>query len=372
MTFFDVIVVGAGPAGAVSALKCAKQGYNTLLLERERLPRHKPCGGIIPILCADLLEEEFGLKIPPEVMCSPKMLGLFYVPPSGRKNSGSLKNYRLFNINRDLFDQWLCRVAEGSGVQVLYGAEFLEFQKSEVIKVLVKDRENMIELKSRYLIGADGVFSKVRKQLYPDLEWKTLTVLQEYWRAKGDFDEYFYAFFKEDITPYYAYLIPKNGFFVIGTGVPRGYPISIPRCLNRFKKWLRQEFAFEPVALERKEIGAIPYHSLCNGEGNVILVGDAAGFCNPFSGEGIRLAIESGIAASEAMKQAEHSGGLLSSLYARRIEGLKEFIRRVYEFSIALTDKEREKFVTSELKRVSLGTTLGGASPDEGCLPPTI
>ena len=350
MSPFDVIVVGAGPAGVASALKCTKKGYNTLLLEREQPGRHKPCGGIIPTLCADLLEEEFGVKLPPDVMCSPKTLGLFYVPPSGRANGGDLRNYKLFNLDRDRFDQWLCETAEGSGVKVLYGAKFLEFHRSGMIKVMVKEKESITEIKSRYLIGADGVFSKVRRQLYPNLEWKMLKIFQEYWRAKGDFAEYFYVFLKGDITPSYAYLIPKNGLFVIGTGAPMRYPVSIHRCLGRFKEWLGQEFAFKPLSLERKEIGIIPHHSPLNGKGNVILAGDAAGFCNSFSGEGIRLAIESGIAASEAITQAEH-GGRLSSLYAQQVKGLSEFIRKTYRFSIALGDSAREKFVATQLKR---------------------
>ncbi len=351
MGAFDVIVVGAGPAGVASALRCTKKGYNTLLLEREQPGRHKPCGGVVPTLCADLLEEEFGLKIPPDVMCSPKELGLFYVPPSGRANGGARTNYKLFNLDRDWFDQWLCQTAERSGVKVLYGAKFLEFHRSGIIKVVVKEEERITELKSRYLIGADGVFSRVRRQLYPNLKPKMLAILQEYWWAKGDFDECFYVFLKGDITPSYAYLIPKNGLFVIGTGASVGLPVSIHSCLDRFKECLGQEFDFQPLSLEREEVGIIPYHSPLKGRGNVILAGDAAGFCNSFSGEGIRLAIESGIAASEAITQAEESGDRASSLYAQQVKGLSEFIRKTYRFSIALTDKEREKFVATQLKR---------------------
>ena len=118
MTSFDVIVVGAGPAGVASALKCAIKGYKTILLEKGQPGRHKPCGGIVPTLCCDLLEEEFGLELPPEVMCSPKTLGLFYVPPSGRDNGGERSNYQLINLDRDRFDEWLCLSAEDLGVKV--------------------------------------------------------------------------------------------------------------------------------------------------------------------------------------------------------------------------------------------------------------
>lgn len=354
MNSFDVIVAGGGPAGAVSALKCAQEGYNTLLLEKGRAGRHKPCGGIAPTLCADMMAEELGLKLPAGVMCSPGTLGLFYVPPSGRERGGSLRNYRLLNLNRALFDQWLRQAAEDSGVKILYETELQSFRNERPVRVVAKREEGLIELESAYLIGADGVFSRVRKQLHPDIMVETMSILQEHWEARGDFGGYFYSILKEAITPSYAYLIPKDGLFVIGTGVTQGYPVSSSECLERFKGLLRQEFAFEPVSLEKKERGAIPYNSLFNGDGEIILIGDAAGFCNPFSGEGIRLAIESGILAGEAVAQANHSGSSLSFIYASQFEALSGFIRRTYKFSVGMTDDSREKFVSTELKRVSL------------------
>jgi len=210
-----------------------------------------------------------------------------------------------------------------------------------------------MELSTRRLIGADGVFSKVRKQLYPDLEMKTMTILQEHWQAEGNFCEYFYAFFKGKVTPSYGYVIPKDGLFVVGTGTPKNYFTPVSTCIRRLKTWLRREFAFKSLSLTMKEAAAIPYGSPMSGEGNVVLVGDAAGFCNPLSGEGVRLAIESGIAAAEAIKQQEHSSGLLSRLYAQQIERLGDFVSSTNEFATGLTDEGREDFVRTELARIS-------------------
>jgi len=144
--------------------------------------------------------------------------------------------------------------------------------------------------------------------------------MQECWQAKGEFDEHFYAFLKGEITPAYAYLIPKDGRFLIGAGESRGHHGRISAPLRRFTEWLTKEFAFQPVSLERKEAWAIPYNSLFGGDGNAILIGDAAGFHNPFSGEGIRLGIERGIMAGAAVVQANVSGKTLSSLYLQQIE----------------------------------------------------
>src|SRR4030043_342638 len=110
----DVMVVGGGPAGAACAITCVKQGQDTVLIEKGTPGRHKVCGGIMPMVCADILKEDLDIEMPDEVMCSPPTLGLFYVPPSGRQFGAAMRNYRLLNINRDLFDQWLLRIAESS------------------------------------------------------------------------------------------------------------------------------------------------------------------------------------------------------------------------------------------------------------------
>ena len=353
MRNLDVVVVGGGPAGATAALKCSQLGFKTLLVEKGTPTRHKPCGGVLPHVCVDLLDD-LGLKIPREVMCSPPTIGLFYVPPSGRSNGGNVRNYGLLNVDRDRFDEWLRRAAEKSGTTILHEAEFIKFERNGDIKPLVRVGGNAIRYSTRYLIGADGTFSAVQRQLYPSLEVDHLQILQERWSAEGDFGEYFYAFFKGDITPSYSYVIPKDRRLVVGTGVPHRHRMLASDCISRFKEWLRREFAFNPIRLERREAAAIPYGPAPCGEGNVILVGDAAGFCNHLSGEGVRLAIESGIAGAEAVARAENDREELASLYTLQVQSLTEFIQRTHELAIGMTDDGREEFVISQLARMSL------------------
>lgn len=352
MTDFDVIVVGGGPAGTASALECSKLGLRVLLMERERRNRHKPCGGVLPPACTTIIQETFGTDIPRSAICSPETLGLYYVPPSGRKNGGCMRNYRLLNINRDPFDQWLRDLAEESGVQVWYGTEFLKLQLSEPVQVLTKKDGETIKVTTRYLIGADGVYSRVRRALYGGTKIGTLTVLQEHWKAEGDFGDCFYAFFCGDISPTYAYVIPKNDLYVVGTGVPETHHTSVSTAINRFKEWLVEEFAFKASSLERRETWAIPYGFVFEGEGNVILAGDAAGFCNSLSGEGIRLAIESSVAAGRAIQAAISYDRPLVTTYREHVNWITSFVRQTYQFATSLTDDDREEFVKSELARI--------------------
>ena len=119
----DVIIIGGGPAGAACAITCARQGQNTVLLEKGRRGRHKVCGGVMPMICRLILKDDLELKLPDEVMSSPQTLGLFYVPPSGRQFGATMTGYRLLNINRDRFDEWLSQVAEDAGVNVMHPLE---------------------------------------------------------------------------------------------------------------------------------------------------------------------------------------------------------------------------------------------------------
>ena len=111
---YDVVVVGAGPAGCMTAKRTAEAGYKVLLVEKMQVPREKSCSGILIKKSIDMVEGEFG-KIPDDVLCRPT------------KNKGIIINdeeNRVFkfeseglNVWRNLFDHWLVSGAENAGVE---------------------------------------------------------------------------------------------------------------------------------------------------------------------------------------------------------------------------------------------------------------
>ncbi|MHA1943274.1 MAG: NAD(P)/FAD-dependent oxidoreductase [Candidatus Thorarchaeota archaeon] len=347
---YDVIVVGGGPAGSATAICCASAGKKVLLLERGSPNRYKPCGGVLPLVAPETVEDIVGEAIPEEVRADPAELGLYYVPPSGRQNSGRVKNYSIHNIDRGPFDQWLRDLAEESGAVVKHGSRCIDVSKTDLYEVVVDmDKEESVVF-ADYIVGADGVRSTVRDRLFNFPKTPRMIVEQEHWKASGDFEDCFYGFFRGEVSISYAYLIPKGDSFIIGLGaVPHQEP-NVAELLNRFRSWLENEFSFAPKQLIKKDAWSIPFGYFIPGKGNALLVGDAAGLCNPLSGEGIRLAVESAEAASEAILTADDKKDPTEN-YVRDIRGLSEMIAELNEFVRTVDDKGREQFVREELSR---------------------
>ena len=106
--------------------------------------------------------------------------------------------------------------------------------------------------------------------------------------------------------------------------------------------------------MEVREVWPIPYGFSRVGRGSVLLAGDAAGLCNPLSGEGIRWAIESGAAAGEAIATAMREGTTPEEVYGEEIRQIQLTLGRIYGFTMSLSDDGREAFVRDEVKRLSI------------------
>ena len=155
---YDVIVVGAGPAGSIAARDCARLGFKTLLLEKYPLPREKPCGGAVMYRGLRLI----GKKVPGHIV-EQRIFGLRFLLPDGRAAEFSSDKLIGITVFRDRFDELLARSASDAGADLLESARVVDVTvSSESANVRLEDGR---EYSAKYLLGADGVNSVVSRAL---------------------------------------------------------------------------------------------------------------------------------------------------------------------------------------------------------------
>jgi geranylgeranyl reductase family protein len=354
MSAYDAIVVGSGPAGATVAFLLAKSGFKTLIADRRSLPRRKICGGLVTAHCVEEVRKVFGREVPPEVHVDPPLLTERVIPPSGRENGFFNPTNRIRNVDRSRFDYWLTSTAVEAGASLLPSSTLLDFvDDGRCVRARFNRSNSEICLQARCLIGADGVYSTCRKVLFGPRTQRTISVIQEYYSEAGDFEDSFYLFFRGDVSPIYAYVVPKAGHTVIGLGVHRnlGPPANVG--LARFREWLSKEYSFESRGFVRREGWSIPFGDVAYGRGRVILVGDAGGFCEPFTGEGIYFGIESAKAAAASILSALANGGNVAEVYEEMATPLGRKMEEIAAYVHALTDEERERRIRRKREKLS-------------------
>jgi len=335
---YDVIVVGAGPAGTAAAKRCAEYGLNTLILERRRLPRDKVCGGMVmgPVAHA-LIKQEFG-EIPYSVLSNPPSLAgyIIHVPGVGNQE---INNFTPLVWRRNL-DYWMNQKAQAKGVEVRDGARVVGLNQrgwSFVLKITSGKGEQ--ELEAKFIVGADGTGSLIRRVLFPELKINYRQAYQEGYPGKLDLDKNRYHwFFSVDYKPPFFSVHQKDGYIIVNVS---GQPGQAKWSMNQAKSFLAANYNFDinqkPVlrsgCVELKLHEELVSHAFLPAKGNALLVGDAAGFILPVSGEGIGTAVKSGLLAADSLMRAVESGGKADKIYLTEIESIISIIGELSPWS---------------------------------------
>jgi geranylgeranyl reductase family protein len=280
---YDTIIIGSGPSGSTLAKKLSKDGYNVLLIEKCSLPRYKPCGGGITSRCYKLIDLNIDKYIEDITY---KILFVFE-----NNESICLKVDKpiIYQVDRIKFDKYLVDKAIEYRCKVHDNERFLDFYETDK-GVIVKTDKN--EYETKVLVGADGVNSNVAYKANLANRNKGIAVEAEVYvdkqniaEKKGEVVVDFSV-----INGGYGWIFPKNDRLSIGVG-------TFLNKLSDIKKRLDDLLAKNMIdnSAEIKIYG----HQLPFPDGNegiynsekIILVGDATGLADPFTGEGIYNAI---------------------------------------------------------------------------------
>ena len=304
----QVLIVGGGPAGSTAAFFLARAGCDVLLVDRARFPRDKPCSEYLSPQASRLLHE-MGVLDALEGGPSARLTGMRVTAPDGTSFTGSFTaptGYRAFRdyglaIRRPLLDVVLLTRAEDVGARVRTGVDVRDLAydgHGRVTGVVVREADKESTLHAPVVIGADGLRSVVarRAKLGKHGRWPRRLALVRHYRGVtpdavvGDMHvfEGGYAGFApvSDELTNVAVVIPTRLSREIGNdrdAIMRQLLESQPRVAARL-------VSAEP-ATPTRAIGPFNWHAKKAWLPGAALVGDAADFFDPFTGEGIYAAM---------------------------------------------------------------------------------
>ncbi|GFN01733.1 hyaluronate lyase [Streptomyces microflavus] len=301
---WDVVVVGAGPAGASAAYAAAVAGRRVLLLEKAELPRYKTCGGGIIGFSRDSLPPGFELPLKDRIHAVTFSL-------DGKFSRTRRSRRMLFGlINRPEFDAGLVEEAQKAGAELRTGVSVVRVEQHgpavpdrRTVAVVLAGGETVL---ARAVVGADGSAGRIGAHVGVKLDQVDLgleaeipvpATVAEDWAGRVLIDW-------GPMPGSYGWVFPKGDTLTVGVISARGDGAGTKRYLEDFIARLGLA-GFEPSVssghLTRCRSDDSPLS-----RGRVVVCGDAAGLLEPWTREGISFALRSGRLAGEwAVRIAE-------------------------------------------------------------------
>jgi len=334
----DVIVVGAGPAGAAAAYYMAKDGLKVIVLEQAIFPRDKVCGDFVSpgslgeltkmgIATLEAFQETHTVDYATIYLSGkPLVAGTFPLVEDMPRYSRV--------IPRRVLDSLILQAARKAGATVLEGTRLVNFVvQKDWVTVVAAQKEETKTFRTRLIVGADGNNSLVARILTKASWSKTerALVARAYFEGVTGNSSEANVFYGNGSFPGYSWLFPisKNEANV-GVGLVGGASPEAENPKNLLTKLIQNDAGMYSRLKDAKlkgeiEVAALNLHDAqmpIVGD-RVMLIGEAAGLVNPYNGEGIQFGLKSAKWASETATASMKSKNFAESglaTYSKRVE----------------------------------------------------
>jgi geranylgeranyl reductase family protein len=337
----EVLVVGAGPAGAAAAYWLARHGHDVTLVERKTFPREKTCGDA---LTPRAVKEIQSMGLGEELTKFHRFEGL-RATAGGRALELPWPSHPIYPsegyvVRRRDLDALVAQNAEVAGATLLQGTEAMTplVDRGFVRGALARTSEAAapFELRARYVVVADGANSRFGRALgtFRTKEWPYGTAIRTYWESPRHDDPWIESALdvkdrSGNPLPGYGWIFPVgDGTVNIGVGLLSTFrdfkSVNTTHLLDSYAHMVADHWGISPAEPTcRPTSGRIPMGGSVGPKkgATYLVVGDAAGAVNPFNGEGIDYAYETGHLAADIIHEALAAGDpLVLSQYPRRLQ----------------------------------------------------
>jgi flavin-dependent dehydrogenase len=308
MTSADVLVVGGGPAGAAVAFELARSGVDVLVVDRAAFPRPKPCAEYLSPQASRILHA-MGVLAPIERSGAAQLTGIEVRAPNGFVIRGDFDaplgftpfRSRGLSVRREVLDAILIDAARSAGARVAERVRVTGLERDQAGRVVGATLLDGEAIRARMVVGADGLRSVVARRLglARHLRWPRRISLVTHYTGVGDVGERGEMHVERD--GFVGIADVGNGVTTVALVVSVSRSREVARDRTAFlSQWLmsrphlRSRFSTAKRASPVVATGPFASHARRAWAPGVALVGDAADFFDPFTGEGIYSALRGG------------------------------------------------------------------------------
>ncbi|OCG09967.1 oxidoreductase [Gilliamella sp. wkB178] len=290
---YDIAIIGLGPAGSTLA-RLLNPSFKVIALDKKQQSGNegfrKPCGGLL----ANDAQRAFirqQINLPTDILTNPQIFSVKTLD----LQTNIVRNYQrsYVNFDRHKFDLWLKSLIP-SNVTVYHNTLCKEVRRIiDGYQITYVSNDNVEhKVTAKYVVGADGANSIVRRMRYPNHSIRQYVAIQQWFSEKHPIP-FYSCIFDNKLTNCYAWSISKDGYFIFGGAFPKK---NANQHFELFKQKLtKQGFIFGTPLKTEKCLVVYPnrLRDFYTGNENIFLIGEAAGFISASSLEGISYALDS-------------------------------------------------------------------------------